>query len=426
MLRDYIKHNLIFSHLIEGRLPIQVTLGGRDVLLHYGFAYYITPVRVTKLVQPILNISLNLVLALSYSGVLFLSLVLLGVLHRIFILWLGVSLALIGGLDNLGALIFGLPPWAKHLTTIPYLNINVTECLEWWGVPWAPANLTTVLFNAPQHFFGALVGTALLYAFLQSPRSPTVLLADAVILIAASAFWSPYVAVGLAILLILELSMDNCGVTRRFRREPLASLPGPQAFIAYALAVTLRGFAWLYCAAAEPLSNPHLLLGRANLVDWLLTYVLNYVPFLLGLVFLSLPQAWDGSQKPLSEGQGLRDQLFWRLAGGLVMSAGLLSLSHGVHNDWAMRTTLPLSIMLTITITQLILSKLLIQWYRALLLIVLLLSTGSALNELAQPILLNSNCAAYGFYRLEDLGNLASQYQGRRDLILYSYLVRWQ
>ena len=38
------------------------------------------------------------------------------------------------------------------------------------------------------------------------------------------------------------------------------------------------------------------------------------------------------------------------------MSAGLLSLSHGVYNDWAMRTTLPLSIMLTISITQLILS----------------------------------------------------------------------
>ena len=67
------------------------------------------------------------------------------------------------------------------------------------------------------------------------------------------------------------------------------------------------------------------------------------------------------------------------------MVAGLLSLSHGTYNDWAMRTTLPLSIMLTITITQLILSKLLKQWYRALLLVVLLLSTGSALNELAQP-----------------------------------------
>ena len=156
-------------------------------------------------------------------------------LHRISVLWLGIILAIIGGLDALGGLVFGT--WAKHLTTIPYLNIDVTECLEWWGMPGAPGNLTTVLFRAPQHFFGALVGTALLYAFLQSPRSSTVVVADTVILVGASALWSPYVAVGLAILLILELS--SCGVIQRFRQERLESLPAAQALIAYAFAVAL-------------------------------------------------------------------------------------------------------------------------------------------------------------------------------------------
>ena len=42
---DYIKHNFIFSQLLDGRLPILVPFKGRDVLIHYGFAYYITPVR---------------------------------------------------------------------------------------------------------------------------------------------------------------------------------------------------------------------------------------------------------------------------------------------------------------------------------------------------------------------------------------------
>jgi hypothetical protein len=350
------------------------------------------------------------------------------VLHRISALWLLLSFALIGGLDVLGALAFGLPSATEHLTTIPYLNIHVSKCLEWWGTQGAPESLTNVLFWAPQHFFGALVGTALLYAFLQSPRPSTVLLADTTVLIAASAFWSPYVAIGLAILLMLELSTNNHGVIQRLRRERLAALQSREGLTAYVFAGALCIFVWLYYLAAEPLSNPRLLLGHANLVAWLLTYLLNYAPFLLGLVLVCVPQAWKGSQDPASEGQGLRRQLFWRLVGGLAISAGLLTLSHGLYNDWAMRTTLPLSIILTIAITQLVLSTSLQRRYRTLLLGLFVLSAISALNNLAQAILLNRNCTPYGSYRLEDLedlGDVGYQYQGRRDSILYSYFVRW-
>ena len=420
---DYIKHNLIFSYLMEGRLPLKVPFKGREFLLHYAFAYYITPVRITELAQQIfnININLNLVLSLGYSVIIFLSLILLAMLHRISALWLGIIVAITGGLDALGRFVFGT--WAKHLITIPYLNIDVIKSLEWWGTPAAPGNLTTALFWAPQHFFGALVGTALLYAFLQSPRSSTVVVADTVILVGASALWSPYVAVGLAILLLLELS--SRGVIQRFREERLASLLSAQGLIAYAFAVVLCVFVWLYYAAAGTLSSPRLLLGAANLVAWLLTYILNYAPFLLGLILVSVPQAWEGSSKP-SEEQRFRRRLFWRLAAGLAASAGLLSLSHGTYNDWAMRTTLPLSLMLAITITQVTLSRSLKQRYRTLLLGVLVLSTGSALNDFAGAIMLDRNCAPYGAYQLEDLGQLASQYQGRRNSFLYSYLVRWR
>ena len=383
---DYIKHNFIFSNLMQETLPVHVPFEGRHVLLHYGFAYYITPVRLTEFVKSSFDIPLNLALISIYSIVLFISIALLRRLHRISVLWLGLSLALIGGLDVLGALAFGLPSGAKHLITLPYLNIHVVKCLEWWGTQGAPGSLTNVLFWAPQHFFGALIGTALLYMFLESPRPSTVLLADTIILVAASAFWSPYVAIGLALLLMLELSTNNHGVIKRLRRERLAVLLSRESLTAYAFAGALCIFVWLYYAAAEPLSNPRLLVGHANLVAWLLTYVLNYAPFLLGLVFVSVPQAWKGSQDPSPEGQDLRRQLFPRFAGGLAISAGLLSLSHGLYNDWAMRTTLPLSIMLTIAITQLILSTSLKQRYRALLLGVFVLSAVSALNDLAQAI----------------------------------------
>jgi hypothetical protein len=422
---DYIKHNFIFSNLMGSRLPISVPYKGNEVWLHYGLAYYITPVRLTELLRHGFDITLNFWLIFIYSLMMFISILLLAATHRISVVWLGLSLALVGGLDVLGPAL-GLPSWVKPVATLPYLNIAVANCLEWWGTPGAPGNLTTVLFWAPQHFFGALVGTALLYAFLQSSRSSTTLLANMVLLVAASAFWSPYVAIGLAVLFILELSANSHGAIRRLREGRHTVLLSWEGLAAYGFAGALCLFTWLYYTAAEPLSAPQLLLTYGNLADWLLTYVLNLAPFLLALAFVSMPLAWKGSQD--AERHGFRRQLLWRFAGGLVMMAGLLSFNHGygVYNDWATRTTLPLWIMLTVSVMQLVLSGSLKLAYRAVLLGVLLLSTASASNEFAQAILLKRNCAAYGSYRLEDLGDLASQYQGRRDSLLYSYFVRWR
>ena len=122
-------------------------------------------------------------------------------------------------------------------------------------------------------------------------------------------------AIGLAILLTLELSMNHRGVMR-FREEHCASLLYAPALLAYTLAVALSVFLWLYYTAATPLSNPRFLLAPANLGAWLLTYVLNYAPFLLGLIFVWVPQAWESSQQPFSEGHSFRRRRFWRLAAG--------------------------------------------------------------------------------------------------------------
>ena len=112
---DYIKHNLIFSYLMKGQLPLKIPFKGREFLLHYAFSYDITPVRITELVQPIFNININLVLYLSYSVIMFLSLILLAMLHRISALWLGIIVAITGGLDVIGRFVLGTS--AKHLTT---------------------------------------------------------------------------------------------------------------------------------------------------------------------------------------------------------------------------------------------------------------------------------------------------------------------
>ena len=81
-----------------------------------------------------------------------------------------------------------------------WVTLQVPFNLDWWGIPYAPQSFTTNLYYAPQHFFGALIGTALLYASLQSSQPASATLIETVIVIAASVFWSPYVAVGLAAL----------------------------------------------------------------------------------------------------------------------------------------------------------------------------------------------------------------------------------
>jgi hypothetical protein len=88
-----------------------------------------------------------------------------------------------------------------------------------------------------------------------------------------------------------------------------------------------------------------------------------------------------------------------------------------------MRTTLPLTIALSVTLTQVLLGKL--KWaYLAALFIVLALSSASSVSEMALGALAPPNCAPYGVFSLKDMGPLAFQYEGRPDSILYRYLVR--
>ena len=88
-----------------------------------------------------------------------------------------------------------------------------------------------------------------------------------------------------------------------------------------------------------------------------------------------------------------------------------------------MRVTLPLSIALAAAVTQVLFSGL--KWpYMAALLAVLAVSSASSLSELARSVLLPTNCKSYGAFRIEDMGVLAPQYEGRSDSLLYRYLVR--
>ena len=419
---DYVKHNLIFSYLLNQELPIYTSSNGQEVIVHYSFAYYITPVRIFQIANHLASgVSLNAVLLAFYSVVLFLAASILARGRMAFLLVLLTVLCLTGGLDVIGMLAFGVEPQGELSTSS--LTLTVPFNLEWWGVPYAPQSFTMNLYYAPQHFFGALAGTALLQDSLQFERPTATPLIDSAIIIAASTFWSPYVAVGLAALaVVLILSFGIRRVFHQWKGEKLPLLLTPRGVIACVFAVALSLAALLFLWGSKPLSPPNVVLSSRNAFGWLITYALNYAPFLIALLLVLWPSSRrspaNGGPKPFCPA------LPKILAGCLVASALVLLVGHGFYNDWAMRTTLPLSIALAVALTKVLVGGL--KWpYLAGLVVVLALSSVSSLAEITRGVLEpKTHCARYGRFRLEDMGALVPQYEGRGDSILYRYLVR--
>jgi len=414
---DYAKHNLVFSFLLNQKLPIETNFEGRDFIFHYSLAYYITPVRVKQLFQVLLGrASLDLILLVTYSAVLFVAVRVLGGIAGVSALILFFVFSLVAGWDVLGMTAFGVKP--DIVARLPVLGIGIPQNIEWWGVPGAPQSPTMNLYYAPQHFFAALVGSALVIAFMQSSRPATLALTDISVTVAASAFWSAYVAVGLFVLALLKLIIGRAALLR-WREGWLAPLLAPWGLFAAAFAIALAIAAWVFVTAAVPLSPPRLLVNESNTLSWLLTYVLNYAPCIVALMLACWPHAWKTHAN--RDLRAIRSSLLLCLAA----SAALLLLTHGTFNDWAMRTTLPLWIVLAIALAYVVSAGL--KWfYLTVFLLVLVLSSAGSLAELAIGVVAPPNCAPYGAFSLKDMGPLAFQYQGRRESILYRYLVRPQ
>jgi hypothetical protein len=415
---DYVKHNLMFSYLLDQQLPIYTSLEGREVIVHYSFAYYITPVRIFEAVQHLTSgVSLNAVLLAFYSIVLFLAMSVLSRGRAAFLLALLAVLCLTGGLDVIGMLAFGVKPVGELATSWATFALPVN--FEWWGLPFAPQSFSSNLYYAPQHFFGALIGTALLQESLQSERPNATPLIDSAIIIAAGAFWSPYVAVGLGVLaVVLTFSFGIRRMFQQWKGEKLPLLRTPAGLIACAFAIVLCCAALLFLWGSKPLSPPVLVISSRNAWRWLLTYALNYAPYLIALVLVLWPSFRRSPAKPPPDLPKI-------LAGGLVASALVLLVGHGFYNDWAMRATLPLSIALAVALTRVLFEGFLKWPYLPALLTVLALSSASSLAEIVRGVLEpKTHCAPYGSFSLKDMGELENQYEGRSNSVLYRYLAR--
>lgn len=415
---DYVKHNLVFSFLLQQKLPIETQLQGRDFIFHYSTAYYITPVRLKQALQTLTgHANLKPILLVTYSAVLFVAVRMLAGMAAVPALIIFLVFSLVGGLDLAGMKAFGVK--GDIVATLPGLGIGIPRNIEWWGVPGAPQSPTMHLYYAPQHFFAALIGTTLIIAFMRSSRQAATALANVAVTIAASAFWSAYVTIGLAMLALTKILIDPGGISR-WRERGLAPLLTAWGWVAIAFATALAIAASIFLIAAVPLSPPHLLVNRKNAPLWLLTYALNYAPCILALLLTCWPHAW----KPTG-GKAKRDLGHIRLtfASCLLASAALLLVAHGAFNDWGIRTTLPLWLALAIAIAQVLWIGL--KWaYLTVFLVVVVLSSAASLAEVAISAVVPSYCAPYGVFSLEDMGPLAFQYEGRRKSMLYRYFAR--
>lgn len=417
---DYVKHIFIFTELLGNRLPIVIDRGGgtQDFILHYPFSYYILPVRLSQLAQALyLPVELDWLLLVYYSGLALAAMRLLAADAKIPMLALIAIVIASGGLDLLGMSLFGV-----EVQTASFGGVQVPWNLEWWGFPFAPQSLTANLYWAPQHFFAALIGTALVLHLPGTNRSGASLMADLSIVISAGALWSPYVAVGLAALAACRIVlMDKAALLVRAWRDRLDHRL-PEVLAAMAFALALATFTLIFFLAANPLSMPIFVWTAVSPVDWLVTFLVNYAPFLIALALLIAVPLWMPRQWKEEQGE-TRQRLLRTLGGFVAASAILLIIAHGTYNDWGMRTVLPLWIGLCVAALRFLTMP--IGWMpRAALLGVLTVAAADSASEIAQSAFGERGCAPYGTFDLEALGSIAPQYQGLPDSLLYRRLAR--
>jgi hypothetical protein len=418
---DYVKHNVIFTSLLASHLPIPAGSASGD-MVHYYFAYYIIPVRIFEILQPVFrHLRLEHLTYAIYCLALVGSLRLLALSLRVPAMGLLLLLVFTGGLDIAGRLLLG--PELRQMDGSPFAGIPFFVDLDWWGVPYAPQSPTLNLFWAPQHFFGAIIGTALVCYVFALPRPRSVQLLHAACLVAASTLWSPYVAVGLAVLVLGATSKTLLSGTFTSTSSASPATVLRPGFLGSAIfLIVLAAFVVVFFAAANPASPPSLIFAHADFGRWLLSFILRLAPAIAALTALWIRRIRHSPGR--SFGSEQKDgELARSLAFILAVDAGLLCLTHGIYDDWAMRTTLPISIMISAVLCRFVLARV-GDAAKIAVSSLLIFSSASSVNEIAQSAFLPRNCAPYGSYSWNDLGEFAGQYRGRGDSLLYRWLAR--
>ncbi|MBF0315868.1 MAG: hypothetical protein HQK50_13885 [Oligoflexia bacterium] len=213
---DYHKHNAVLNDLVSMAWPVayqnlplyEIASENYPYKLDYFYlvyylAYYLPAALIGKIFADIYVANHMLFLWTIFGALLAIAWIfrLIGKLSMLapcfFILF--------SGLDFIG-LLFNPDPKSKNVESI----LKGTSHIEWWAGYgfWQYSSSTACLFWTPHHFITAWVLTAfLLYWFMQKEQTTTssACFSPFPFIYSLSAFWSPFVMIGLAPFLLLSL-----------------------------------------------------------------------------------------------------------------------------------------------------------------------------------------------------------------------------
>jgi hypothetical protein len=344
---DWFKHYAIFNTLSDQPWPPKIATDNGIATLRYSLSYYVFPAAAVKILGS--SILPFAIFAWTTLGLYAAMILAFGWTARPIatIFTLSTIFFLFSGADIIGT---------KHTGVLhgPLMHF------EWWWKPFGSlSSIVTNLFWAPQH---AVAGLLSAFLVLRYPRRS---MRNAGVILAATAVWSPFAAIGLAPVFIW--STFQAGFRDLFTRSNL--IAAPILLLASALFLT-QGSGGI---PAEFLSH----MQGFTIKEWLIFLIVEFGAIALAL-FLATPQ---------------RAMLIFLQVAFLT----ILSLFHvGLNNDLLMRASIPsLGILALLSSTAVVYAPNNIR--KAPLIILLVLGLATPLGEIMRSITTP---------RIENKGNL--------------------
>ncbi|MBF0207967.1 MAG: hypothetical protein HQK53_13895 [Oligoflexia bacterium] len=386
---DYLKHNTLLYDLAHSDWPVTYvgSISEKVYPLVYYLAYYLPPALIEKYIN--LATSEWFLLDWSILGVL-LSLLWLAKLSKKATISTLVFMIFFSGQDFIGHWIFkGQIPldWAEHL--------------EWWAGLWSFSSNTTMLFWVPHQMIPGWLITAYILDQVFEKRE----VSDLFYVSSLSIMWSCFVALGLLPYVLVAAVL--------FYKRSIFSFAN---IISFLLLVPILGF---YFLSTNPYQAGAWFINFIPLLKFL-TLAVVFIFLEIGVYFLFVPKVFSDWRSLLHE------RIYIPLSFVLVFA--VLFYRFGEFNDFAMRVSIPPTIILIIVLWRHI--PPLRIWYRTVwcYLFIILFGLGAIcpIHEMYRSIK-NSNFVI-PYYSIVFHGrryvHLMAQYFGKNDTFFYKHVVK--
>jgi len=334
---DWNKHNAILSDLVRESWPVSYTYYGRPVALVYYIAYYLPAALVGKLWGwPAANLALAI---WSVTGLMLALVLFLQAVNRRRV-WLALCVfTLFSGLDVVGSLVTHSP------LSVLWPEREFPAVWSYWlnhdgWSAWQYSSNVKLLFTVPnQALAGWLITALIVLPLLAAKRSHS-----ALFLWGLSALWSPFITIGLAPVLLVEMLPDKSRAGAHWRRwisaqNLIGLLPLGVATLFYAAKL----------APLSPLGETGFRAGfyLALIEGWLPRFHYLWLLLLFYLLEFGL-FGWLIWRAGVLR-RTVDRQLFWAATGWLIV---LPMWVFGAVNDLVMRASIPALWLYTLFLAQ--------------------------------------------------------------------------